>query len=177
MLKKILINISLFLIIFFVALIFTLPKEAIWFKFENLVYQKEIVIDGEKITENPIFLNLQNGEIIFSGMSVAYFEEMNILPLLFYDKISIQNIKIGKDMQQFKELSMKNLDFEYSVIHPVKLLFSGDGDFGRLKGRINFKENKVDILLFPTDQFKKVRFIMKHFKKHENGGYVYNAKF
>jgi len=177
MIKKILLNAVLFISIFWIALIFTMPKEAMWFKFEKLIYQKEAVIDKEVIDSNIIFLNLADGEIIFSGMNIANFETANILPLLFYNSISIKNIRVGKDMQQFKELSMDNLKIEYSVIHPVKIMLSADGEFGTLKGRINLQENKVDILIFPKDKFKKVKFIMKHFKKHENGGYVYNAKF
>jgi len=177
MIKKVFLNISLFLLIFLVALILTLPKKAVWFKFEELAYQKEVVIDGETLNENPLFLTVENGEIIFSGMSIATFEIAKILPLLIYDSITIENIRVGKDMTQFKELSMDSLGIEYSIFLPLKLMLNGVGDFGELKGRVNLKEKTIDILIFPTEKFKKVRVIMKHFKKHENGGYIYNAKF
>lgn len=177
MLKKAIINFAIFISIFFIFLIFTLPKDGIWFKFEELAYKKGLVIDGEDISSNPIFLNIKNGDIIFSGMHIASFDKINILPLLFYNSISLNNIKIGEDIQQFKELSMDNLNITYSAIFPTKLMLNGFGSFGELKGRINLQTNSIDLLIFPTERFKKVRIIMKHFKRHENGGFVYNARF
>jgi len=175
--KKFLKNFAIFVVVFLIGLIIFLPKTGLWFKLEEVIFKKDVVIHGETISSNPIFLNVENGEIITSGMSVAVFESAQILPLIFFNSISITNLTVGENMQQFKELSMDNLDITYSIFQPKKIMLSGNGEFGTLKGRINFIENTIDLLIFPTDKFKKVKIIMKHFKKIENGGYVYNARF
>jgi hypothetical protein len=177
MIKRILKNSLIFLSVFIVATILFFPKQGLWFEFEKRAFEKELIIDSETISSNPIFLNVKNGHIYFSGMNIANFEEASILPLLFYNSIDIKKLVVGENMQQFKELSMDNLNISYSVAFPQKIILNGEGDFGILKGRVNFIKKTLDILIFPTENFKKVTVIMKHFKKLENGGYVYNARF
>jgi hypothetical protein len=177
MIKKILLNILIFFIALFVATILTLPKENLWFKMEELAFKKEVIFSDEILSSNPVFLNIENLTLSVAGMEALKFEKAQVLPLLFFNTIEISNLNVGKDLQQFKEIAIEKLVVTYSVFQPIKIFLDGEGEFGTLKGRVNVLENTIDILLFPSEKLKKVNEIMKHFKKLENGGYVYNAKF
>lgn len=177
MFKKIIKNGFIASLSFYIVLIVSLPRESLWFKFEEFLQSSESSISGERVSDGLISIKVEDGEIVASGMSVANFESGDITPLLFYNRIDILNLKIGEDLKQFGDISLDKLTVEHSVIQPIKVMLNGAGSIGEFKGRVNILERTVDILLFPSPQFQKMRAVMKHFKKHENGGYVYNGKF
>ena len=177
MLKKIFKNGLIALISFYIIFIISLPREGLWFKFEEMLNSQKTIIADETLSDGIVSLTVEHGEVITSGMSVANFDRGEITALLFYNRIYINNLNIGEDLKQFGNIYLDNLIIEQSIIQPYKIILNGVGSVGEFKGRVNIKERTVDILLFPSEQFKKMRGIMKHFKKYEQGGYIYNGKF
>jgi hypothetical protein len=177
MLKKILINTTLFLTLLYVGLIVSMPREGLWFKMEEFLYSQKTIIDGETISNTPYSLVIENANLVYENMSALTFKEGEIVALLFYNQINLTDLRTGADFSQFKNLSLDSLQIEHSVIKPTKLMLRGAGEIGEFKGRVDVVEKTIDILLYPSDKFKKMRAVMGYFKKHENGGYVYNGKF
>jgi hypothetical protein len=85
---------------------------------------------------------------------------------------------MGENLSQFSNLSLDEIVLTYGVATPEKAVFTSEGNFGNLRGRISFLEQHIDILLFPSEELLKERSIMKNFEKDANsGGYLYNGKF
>jgi hypothetical protein len=156
----------------------TLPKDKIWYELENRVVEHKLVIDGEEVENGLIFLDVKNGNIIFQDMEVLKFENLEVLPLLLYNQVTISNVTMGENLSQFSNLSLDEIVLTYGVATPEKAVFTSEGNFGNLRGRISFLEQHIDILLFPSEELLKERSIMKNFEKDANsGGYLYNGKF
>jgi len=153
-----------------------LPREKLWYFAEDYLQKYNIVIADEKLSSTPPLLEINDGLVLYSGMEVLKFETGSILPAFFYNVINIYNVKIGKDFQQFKELYFEKLSADYSVGQYQKVFIFGKGSFGELRGRVNIFDRTIDLLLIPEESFKKSSLI-NMFKKHENGGYIYNGKF
>ncbi len=166
----------IFLISFYIMLVIFLPRERAWYFAEIFLEKYNIVITDEQVNSFTPILELSNGKIDYSGMEVAKFETSSIFPAFFYNSINIYNIKVGKDFQQFRELDFNKLSAEYSVGQYQKVFVFGEGSFGEIKGRINILDRTIDLLLIPTENFKK-NSLIGMFKKHDNGGYIYNGKF
>ncbi|HIC10303.1 MAG TPA: hypothetical protein EYO61_02965 [Campylobacterales bacterium] len=177
MIKKIFQNTFLFLLSFYIVLIVALPKEGLWFKLEEVLKERNIVVDGEEVSDRYISLNIRNGEIVASDMSVAIFENINIYPFLFFNRIDIENLQVGKDFPQFGDIYLDNLIVTNSIVKPTKLLLDGNGSIGNFKGRIDISKRTIDILLYPSEKVKKMRAVMRYFKEYKDGGYIYNGKF
>jgi hypothetical protein len=176
MIKKILFKTFLVFSIFYLTLIFTLPKTEIWYKVEELLFKDEVIIDNEKINENILSLNLSNGIIFFQSLEIAKFQTNSIFLALFYNSIKIKNFHFGVDTANFQNLFFDVLNINYSIFSPTSIYISGNGNFGTLKGVFHIKDNQIDILINPSEILKKKRSIMKNLKKHKKG-YIYNAKF
>ena len=161
------------LILYNVSYIFTSRTSLVFCR--NFLEKYNIVITDEQVNSFTPILELSNGKIDYSGMEVAKFETSSIFQL-FYNSINIYNIKVGKDFQQFRELDFNKLSAEYSVGQYQKVFVFGEGSFGEIKGRINILDRTIDLLLIPTENFKK-NSLIGMFKKHDNGGYIYNGKF
>jgi len=176
MIKKILLNSFLAIFVFYFVLILILPKSEIWYKIESELYKHKVVVDDETLNETPLFLDVQNGKILFEALRVAKFENKSLLLTGLYNKIEAENLQLGEDTAGFREFFFENLSVTHSVISPMILSISGFGNFGELKGRFNIETKQIDLLVQPSDKLKKERAVMRHLKKHEKG-YIYNAKF
>jgi hypothetical protein len=176
--KKIFLGIPIFLFFLYLSIVLTLPKEGVWYKFEELAQKKSLVFSGDEVRDYFINLTVSNGEILFQNMSVANFSEITIYPFIFFNQIEIKNLKTGKDISQFGDYIFTKASFRHDVSVPEKVVFKGEGNFGKMQGRINVKKRQVDVLLFPNSKTEKNRQLMKFFKKDASlGGYLYYGSF
>jgi hypothetical protein len=176
--KKLILIPTILILSLYLSVVATLPKEGIWYEFEKRGFEKGLIINGEKLDNSPLSLSVSDGEIIFKSMSVANFKNLELTPLLLFNRVDISDIEMGKDLSQFGEFKIDSLSISHIAISPEKVTFKSEGNFGTLKGRFTIDDKKLDILLFPSDKLKKERAIMKNFKINRDvGGYEYHDQF
>jgi hypothetical protein len=176
--KNIFLGIPIFLFFLYLSTILTLPKEGVWYKFEEFAQKESLVISGDEVRDNFINLNISNGEILFRNLSIANFGKITIYPFVFLNRIEIRNLRTGKDISQFGDYIFTEVTFNHDISAPEKIFFKGEGNFGKLNGRINVKKREIDVLLFPNKKTEKNKQLMKNFKKDDSlGGYLYYGSF
>jgi len=139
-----------FLIGFYIGFIIFMPKNFLIFTAEKYLKKENIYINA-KYKENLINSEIKNAKIFINGINLIEFKKAKFFPLIFYNKISINNILI-----HFKNLKINNLNITYFIVNPLKVLIQGDSNFGKINGFIDLKKRflKVYILNLTNSNLK-----------------------
>ena len=158
-------KIFIFLTGFLMGIIFFMPKDNLYYTAQKYLAKENIYINSS--VKNGAVLDLKNGKVYQNGIDFASFKNIKIMPFLFFNKITAEDIKIN-----LQNLNIDNLNITYSVINPIKVYINGSSNFGKITGEINLikKEIKVYILNLTNNNIKS-------FLRKDKKGYFYYAKF
>ena len=163
--KKFLIFFS-FLIGFYIGFIIFIPKNFLIFTAEKYL-QKENIYINANYKESLFNEEIKNAKIFINSINLIEFKKAKILPLLFYNKININNISIN-----FKNLKINNLNITYFIINPFKVLIKGNSNFGKIDGFIDLKKRILKVYIINLTNTN-----LKLFLRRDNKGYFYYEKF
>jgi len=163
--KKFLIFLS-FLIGFYIGFIIFMPKNFLIFTAEKFLKKENIYINA-KYKENLLNEEIKNTKIFINSINLIEFKRAKIFPLIFYNKININNILIN-----FKNLKINNLNITYSIINPFKVFIQGNSNFGKIDGFIDLKKRFVKIYIINLTNTN-----LKTFLRRDKKGYFYYEKF
>jgi hypothetical protein len=158
-------KIFLFLAGFVMGLIIFMPKDNLYYTFQDYLKKEKIYINSD--IKSGISLDLKNGVVYYNGMDILNFKDINIFPFIFYNEIKAKNINLN--MGNYKINSIKII---YSIFYPVKIFVKGKSNFGQLNGNINLIKREIKVyILNLTDNS------LKRFLRKDKKGYFYYAKF
>jgi len=163
--KKFLIFFS-FLIGFYIGFIIFIPKNELIFTIEKYLKKENIYINA-KYKESLFSEEIKNAKIFINSINLIEFKKAKILPLLFYNKININNISIN-----FKNLKINNLNITYFIINPFKILIKGNSNFGKINGFIDLKKRILKVYIINLTNSN-----LKTFLRRDKKGYFYYEKF
>jgi hypothetical protein len=162
-------NFLLVIPIFLLALIGFMPKEQLYYKLEEQLQQKGIVINEGSFSESFFTLTIENAEIFTKGIKVATIDEISLFTLLLYSKISIENVTANKSMAAFIPKSIESVTIGHRLWVPKILNIDAKGSFGNAEGKVSGSERLMRIEFFETtNELKKIK---NYLKKDENGWY------
>jgi len=161
--------------LFFIAmLLFFLPKENLYYLLEQELAKKEVFISNEKLNEEIFGISLQDASVSYKGIEVAQVHKIRGDFLLFYNKISLQNIELSSLTASYFPSKVEDAVVIYSVLDPFVLQISAKGTFGILYGTYALQDGRLKIFLKPSKLFlKSYRRTLRYMKKSENGEYSY----
>ena len=178
MIKK-LFNFILYTIFFFAMLLLFLPKENLYYKAETLLEPMKVIISNEKVEDNGFSLSLKGAEIYaMDGIKVADVKSFSLLPLLAFNKVSVEGIELTSVASKFVPTHIDSVNIVYSVIDPLHIKAKAVGDFGEADATIDLKERLLHAELTPS-KLMKTRFksTMRMLKKSKTGAYTYEQRF
>jgi hypothetical protein len=155
----------LFLAGFLMGLIIFMPKDNLYYTFQDYLKKENIYINSD--IKSGISLYLKNGVVYYNGMDISKFENTEILPFIFYNQIKGKNITLN-----IGNYKINSLNIVYTVFYPIKIFVKGDSSFGKIDGEVNLikKEVKIYIKNLTNNSLKK-------FLRKDDKGYFYYAKF
>jgi len=159
---------SFFLLLLLVALF--LPKRELYYKGEELLYQRGIVISDEQVRERALALELLDGKLYLKGILIGDFNQIQIYPDILFNLVTIQGFKRNKSIALIPDIAIERLLLFYTPFYPIKVFLKGEGSFGRLDGWIDLVERRGEIDLFGNP--KGLGSLLK-LKKIEEGHYRY----
>jgi len=151
---------------FFIGLVVFVPKENLFFTLQKELNKQHICIDT-KTKENLLSLKLRNSKIFVNNINFFNIQKTDILFLLLYNKINIENIKID-----FKNLKINHLNIIYSVLNPLNISIKGSANFANIEGNIDLKTKKLKVYLLNLTNSS-----IKSFLKKDKKGYFYVQTF
>jgi hypothetical protein len=159
------------LILLFSILIFA-PKQEIYFKVEQELKKRDIVISNEKFQDNLWGLSIENADIYVKGIKVAKVKSLNLTILFLYNKLTIEGVEVDSSIGKVVPKSIENLTAIFSIMKPYKISLDAVGSFGKIHGGVYFNMNKI-FLRFP--ETKDIISFQKFLKQDSEG--LYYEKF
>lgn len=174
---KIIFKFSIYFVFFIFCILYFLPKESLYFKFEEYLKTKEVIISDEKIKEIFFGIRLENGKLFFNKINRAKIESIDLQTYLFFTKIIINNIVLDKSLSIYTPLKIDEIIIKNSILKFNKIHIKGIGEFGILNGEIDYINRILKIVLEPSTEMKTKMFILNQMQKGENEKYTYEYKF
>ena len=153
MVKKLLFYLMLFLV-FLYSFIYFLPKENLYFKLKEEAKKYGIEIYKETTNDKGFVLELENINIFFKDIESAKIYHGSVGLFLFYNKISLDTVRISNDFKSFVPTKIDKAELTYTPFLPFKIKVNANGEFGSLTGSIDLKNKKISLHIYPSKTMK-----------------------
>jgi hypothetical protein len=166
-------NIFIGLIALIIAFIAFMPKEQLYYFAERKLSEQNIVISQEEINTKFGALIVKHGVVNFQGIDVAQFNKAKILPLLFVNRATIENIEFLNIAKNFINFDIEALKLNHTILKPFIINLTAFGGFGSAEGFIDLKKRLIRI---DITEAKNINSIKRFLKKGDKGWY-YESRF
>ena len=164
----------LILFSFLSALVFLMPKTEIYYTLKLFLAPQHIILTQERVKDRWFDLKIENLKLLYDGIESAQVEQLNIVPWLFFNRISAENVHAGKDVRKMFDFNAEQIIVTYSVLSPLEATISANGNFGTIEGSLKLKEGKLKLVCEPTNAFKSSSMFRELFRKQDEG-YVHES--
>lgn len=159
-----------------VILIILMPKEKFYFTFETLLSEYHIYINNEVLTDNYLYLDADNGEVLLDNQAVATIENIRITPWIFWNRLSFSNLSVSQFYRKFFPGKIDKVTITYSLLHPLEVSVFGEGDFGQFSGGYDVMNKKMRVVFDATSQLRGYGLLVSKLHQ-EKEGLVYESDF
>jgi len=163
----------IFILVFYFSFLILSPKRELYYALEKKIARSGVIIDGEKVKETALGVELKEPTIIYEGIKVAKVDMVKIVSMVVYSKITILNIQNDKAMRNILPLLPKNIIIEHNILSPYRLNILAYGDFGIAKGIFDIKSMTIRVYIIKPNNIDSIK---RYLKKDKNGWY-YEEKF
>jgi hypothetical protein len=150
-----------------------MPKSALYYKAEEFLKSKNIVIGNEQIESNLLHFRVNNAVIYYQGADLARIEQATIKPYLLVNSATIKNIETLGIAKKLGNISVESLKIKHSAFKPLYLKLYAVGSFGKADGYVDLKSHLVHI---DIREPKDIKALQQLLKKGEEGWY-YESKY
>ncbi len=163
--------------IFLYLVIAFLPKENLFYLAEEHLSKQNIILNNEKLRDYFGFFKIEQADVYYDGLNVGNISKTSVFLGLIYNQISINDANFNDSLRNFLPQEVKNITIRGSILFPVRLLISGNGDFGDISGYVDLYNKKLRLSLKPQKDFVgKYPAIAKQFKKDKDE-YIYETTY
>lgn len=163
--------------LFVYLVIIFLPKANLFYFAEKELSKQRIVLNDEKLSDFLGFFKVDGAKVYYDGLHVGDIDDINFIFTIFYNHISLNEANFNDNLRQFIPKEIKNLTVRGTILFPVRLFISGDGDFGEISGHVDLYNKKVKLKLYPQKDFvKRYPAIAQQFKKIKDE-YIYETTY
>jgi len=156
------------------ALIYFSPKNNMYYLLEKELKSESLIVNNELVNDKGFTLNIKNATILTNSILIAEVMNIDFNFFIFYNSININTITLNEISKSLIPLNIQKVDIYYSIVNPLNILLSGEGEFGKFKAKFNMLNQILDIKLEPSKLMKsKYKNTLRKFKKSENGEYIY----
>lgn len=166
-----------FIFLFLLIFISFLPKENLYFLFEDFLSKQKIIFTKERLIDRAVVFNIHKPTIYYEDILVGTIQDISIKPFILYNKIELKDAFFSKEIKNFLPQKTEYLNLTYTPFYPLVAFLSSKGDFGELNGEIFLKDRKFRLTLKPSSNVaSKYPMIISKFKKDKDE-YIYESTF
>jgi uncharacterized membrane protein len=169
MVKKILI----ILLVLWFAILFFMPKQALYYKLEEVLLQNDIKINEQKIEEGLFSLTLYNSKVYVKGIELATVERIDFFTLLFYTKVEVNQLLLDASLKNVAPSKIDELEAVHAIWNPVYLSLDAEGSFGNVSGQVSLLEKHIRM---DFNETKNIDMLKGSLHKDEKG-WFYETSF
>ncbi len=168
MVKKVL----LYAAVIWVSLIAFMPKESLYFAFENMLKERHVHINEKHTKEKPWGLNIDNGNIYIFGIPTTLFDRATVTSLLTYNTLTIYHADIKNELVE-TPIAIDRLEAVYKIWDPLRLSLEMNGTLGRAVGRVDLRKRTLRVDFTDEQKLDAV----KRFLHKDKKGWYYATSF
>ena len=167
-----------FLFAFIASIIFFAPKTQLYYKAESFLAEKSVILSEETVKDRGFIFSIKGGRLYYDDLEVAQLNEITVLPLVFFNRLSVAPFAFSKEMKGFIPAMVTSMYLQYSIADPLHIVCKAEGDFGVLDGSIAFMDRNISIDLIPSEKLLQSRPPwLRQLKKEEGGVYRYESAY
>jgi hypothetical protein len=169
---------ALFIFVFIALVIFFSPKTQLYYKAEEILADKHIILSEETVNDNGFVFSIEGGRLYYDDLEVAQLNEVTFLPLIFFNRISVAPFTFSREVRNFIQGMVTQMYLQYSLIDPLHIIYKAEGDFGTITGSVAFLDRNISIDLTPSDKLLQSKQPwLRKLKKEEGGVYHYESTY
>ena len=164
------------IIIFVIAwltIIVMMPKQELYYKFEEELSKHGIVLNEEEIDEGLFSLKLKQVTVYFKGIDVATIEEIQMTTLLFYNCMKVQILQVDDSLKTMVPQNTEEAKVTHALWAPLELSVEAIGSFGAMEGSVDLSERNMRL---DFNESKSLQMLKPQLRKEEKG-WVYETSF
>ena len=174
--KKVLAFFVYILIAIFFVVVF-LPKINLYYKAEELLHSKSVVITQESMNDSGLSFSISDAKLYYGDLYVAEFSSISLTTLILYNSLSVDSFTLSKDMKQFLPREMEGITIMYTPFNPLHVSLDASGEFGELEGDVDIATRHITLHLLASPMLtKQSPFWLRKLKKVE-GEYIYELNY
>lgn len=164
--------------LFFIAsLLYFLPKAALYYALEKELQSYKVIISHETTIDSGFALNIDDGTLSISGIESATFSHAKIMPLIIYNELAIEDIRLSSAAKSFIPLQIASVALHYTIINPLEVAGSAVGEFGEASFSFDILERNMAVTLKPSERMnREFTHTLRNLKREQNGEYSYVKK-
>jgi len=166
-------NIFVALLVAWFALLVFMPKTQLYYKAEEELAKKNIVINEKGIDEGIFSLVLEEPSVYVKGIKVATLESINFFTLLFYTSTDLKNLLMDDVFKASMPTDIEKVNLTHVLWSPKEIKIQATGLFGGANGTIDLGERVVHL---DFNETKEIEMLKPKLKQNEEGWY-YEASF
>lgn len=159
--------------IVWVALFAFMPKQAFYYRLEQVLQTQGFEMSGETLDEGIFSFSVKHPSLYIKGVKVATVDQIDLFSLLFYTTLKVQDTAIDSSLRSMAPEHIGMIKASYTILSPFGVSVWATGDFGTMEGVIDLKNRKVRLDLVEE---KEIAAIRSRLLKDEKGWY-YEASF
>ena len=110
----------LILFSFYLALVFLMPKTELYYTLKSFLAPQHVILTQERVKDRWFDLKIENLKLLYDGIESAQAEQVEVLPWLFFNRISAENVRAGKDVRKMFDFNAAQITVTHSVIAPLE---------------------------------------------------------
>ncbi len=158
----------------YLALIFLMPKEQLFYTLKAVLQERKITISQEGLKDRLIDLKIEDAKLFYDGIESARIKSISVKPWLIYNSAVAKDISSGKDVKRVFDLKDGFVRISQALWYPFVVKIEAEGNFGKVWGSLKLKEGKIKLICEPSKNFKRSQIFRELFRKRDEG-YVYES--
>ena len=177
MVKKVVVKL-LYGVLFFMALLYFLPKEHLYYLVQQKLQEQKITLTQKQLRETPFGVELQEVSVSYEGVPVATAKDVSVTLFVFYDAMKAEGIELSSLASSYLPPKLSFVKANYSLVHPLTIDAVAQGAFGSLQAAFNFKEKKLQATVKPSHVLKaNYGRSLRYLQRKKDGEYSYAKNF
>lgn len=177
MVKKLIIK-MLYVALFFLALLYFLPKEHLYYLLQQELKEQKITLTQKSLQEKSFGLALENLTVSYEGVPVATIKHLDCTLFVFYNNLKAEGVTLSALTSSYLPPKLSYINANYSIVHPLNIDIEAKGAFGFLHVTMNVLEKRISAQLKPSHILQSnYRRSLRYLKREKNGEYSYAKSF
>ena len=160
---------------FFIGVVLFMPKINLYYTLENLLKKEHIEVREGSLKDRWIDLKIEDALVLYDGIESVQAQSITLSPWLVYNKLTMDKVTTTQTLKSILDIQVDEATMTYAVWDYKYVQIDASGDFGVIHGTLDVMEEKIHLILEPSDAYKNHALVRQYFKKSEEG-MVYESK-